>query len=121
MLFTLLCKVFIYTELMKKRSHLDDFCPVAKVAELLGDTCSLLIVRDLLKGSKRFKNIEDSLSPISTRTITKKLKLLEERKIITRTTYRERHPRVEYSLTKEGRHLKTLINNMKIFGESFLR
>lgn len=105
---------------MKKESHLEDFCPVAKVAELLGDACTLLIIRDLLEETKRFKDIEESLSPMSSRTITKKLKLLEERNIITRTAYKERPPRVEYSLTKEGRHLSTLINDMRVFGKKFL-
>lgn len=105
---------------MKKESH-GDFCPVALVAELLGDTCTLLIVRDLLGGAKRFKDFEASLSPMSSRTITKKLKLLEERNIITRTAYKERPPKVVYELTKEGKYLSTLINDMRTFGERHLQ
>jgi DNA-binding HxlR family transcriptional regulator len=105
---------------MKNESRTDDFCPVARVAELLGDACTLLIIRDLLEGTKRFKDFEASLSPMSSRTIAKKLKLLEEKSIITRTAYKERPPRVEYALTKEGKHLSALINDMKIFGERFL-
>lgn len=105
---------------MKKESPHSEFCPIALVAELLGDACTLLIVRDLLEGKKRFKDFEKSLSPVSSRTITKKLKLLKERNIITRTAYKERPPRVEYSLTKEGKHLHTLIGDMRKFGENFL-
>jgi DNA-binding HxlR family transcriptional regulator len=104
-----------------KKEHKDaDFCPVALVAELLGDACTLLIVRDLLTGTKRFKDFEQSLSPVSSRTITKKLKLLEEKNIITRTAFKERPPRVDYDLTKEGKHLSALIGDMRKFGEKFL-
>lgn len=105
---------------MKKEVEKGDFCPVALVAELLGDTCTLLIIRDLLDGNKRFKDFESSLSPMSSRTITKKLKLLEERKILTRTAYKERPPRVEYALTSEGKHLSILIDDMRTFGKKFL-
>jgi DNA-binding HxlR family transcriptional regulator len=105
---------------MKHVEKSDDFCPVALVAELLGDACTLLIVRDLLTGTKRFKDFEQSLSPVSSRTITKKLKILEEKHIITRTAFKERPPRVDYELTKEGKHLSALINDMRLFGEKFL-
>ena len=98
-----------------------DFCPVAQVAELLGDPCTLLIVRDLLTGDKRFKELESSLSPMSSRTITLKLKKLEEKNIITRTAYNERPPRVVYSLTKQGRALSTLMDDMRKYGNTFLK
>ncbi len=106
---------------MKKLDEKDpDFCPIARVAELLGDPCTLLIVRDLLKGNKRFKDFEESLSPMSTRTITNKLKILEEKNIITRTEFKEKPPRVEYALTKEGLKLHGLIEEMKTYGEKYL-
>jgi len=105
---------------MSEKVHNDDFCPVARTALLLGDLCTLLIVRDLLTGSKRFKDFEASLSPISSRTISKKLKLLEEKNIITRTAFRERPPRVEYTLTKEGKNLHAIINDMRKFGRNYL-
>jgi DNA-binding HxlR family transcriptional regulator len=97
-----------------------EFCPVAKTAMLLGDTCTLLIIRDLLDDKKRFGELEHSLHPISSRTITNKLKLLEERGIIARKEFREKPPRVEYSLTKEGRKLHAIIQDMRIFGEKVL-
>lgn len=98
----------------------EEFCPVARVAELLGDECTLLIVRDLLIGTKRFKDFESSLSPISSRTITNKLKLLEEHGIITRKEFKEKPPRVEYTLTKEGKKLHALIEDMRQFGKRHL-
>ena len=97
-----------------------DFCPIARVAELLGDPCTLLIVRDLLTGNKRFKDFEASLSPMSTRTISNKLKILEEKHILIRTEFKEKPPRVEYQLTKEGRSLSTLIEDMRIYGKKYL-
>jgi DNA-binding HxlR family transcriptional regulator len=105
---------------MKSVARKEDFCPVARVAELLGDPCTLLIIRDLISGSKRFKELEESLTPISSRTIAKKLKLLEEKKIIIRTEFKERPPRVVYELTKEGKHLHTLIDDMRTYGKKFL-
>lgn len=105
---------------MKSTTQKEDFCPVARVAELLGDPCTLLIIRDLIGGGKRFKDLEDSLTPISSRTITKKLRVLEEKNIILRTEFKERPPRVVYELTKEGKHLHTLINDMRTYGKKFL-
>lgn len=95
-------------------------CPVARTAELLGDECTLLIVRDLLRGTRRFGELEQSLSPISSRTITNKLKALEDHGLIERKAFREKPPRVEYSLTKEGKKLQTLIEDMRVFGKKFL-
>lgn len=105
---------------MNKELHNEDICPIARVAELLGDPCTLLIIRDLLTGTKRFKDFEQSLSPMSSRTITKKLKILEEKNIITRTAFKERPPRVEYALTKDGKHLDVLMKDMRVYGKKFL-
>lgn len=99
----------------------EDFCPIARVALLLGDPCTLLLIRDLLEGDKRFKDLENSLSPMSSRTITNKLKRLEEEGIITRTAYQERPPRVVYSLTKEGHALSTLVEDMRKYGNKYLK
>lgn len=105
---------------MKKDVHSSDFCPIARTAELLGDLCTLLVVRDLLEGTKRFGELTASLSPISSRTITNKLKKLEEHNLIIRKEYAEKPPRVEYSLTKEGKRLHTLIEDMRSFGKKYL-
>lgn len=97
-----------------------DFCPIARVAELLGDPCTLLIVRDLLTGPRRFKDLALSLSSTSTRTISNKLKILEEKHIITRTLFREKPPRVEYTLTDEGKKLTALMEEMRSYGKRYL-
>jgi DNA-binding HxlR family transcriptional regulator len=100
-----------------QRSDLCSNCPIAKVANLVGDSCILLIIRDLLTGSKRFGEIADSLSGISSRTITKKLKYLEEQGIVIRKEYNQKPPKVEYSLTTSGKRLNTLIQEMHRYGK----
>jgi DNA-binding HxlR family transcriptional regulator len=95
-------------------------CPLAKTANIVGDTFTLLIVRDLLESSKRFGEIETSLAGVSSRTITKKLQFLENAELIKRTEYHEKPPRVEYSLTKEGMALRPIVDAMKKYGEKHL-
>ncbi|MEN9337750.1 MAG: hypothetical protein RIQ41_64 [Candidatus Parcubacteria bacterium] len=102
-------------------THRKDVCPVAHMAELLGDECTLLLIRDLLGGVKRFNQLELSLAPISSRTITNKLKMLEGHKLITRTAFKERPPRVEYELTKQGMKLSGLIEEMRKCGKLLTR
>lgn len=117
---TLLCKV-VYTKNMKiSDGDHEGICPVAKVAELVGDECTLLVVRDLLDGKMRFGELEQSLSPISSRTITNKLKMLQEKGIVTRTAYKETPPRVTYELTEEGKKLGAIIREMRKFGKNLL-
>jgi DNA-binding HxlR family transcriptional regulator len=101
-------------------SKICDECPLAKTANIIGDTFTLLIIRDLLEKPRRFGDIEHSLSGVSSRTITKKLKFLEEKKIIKRTQFSERPPRVEYSLTSEGKKISKIIDSMRSYGKRFL-
>ena len=96
-------------------------CPMARTANLVGDTCVLLIVRDLLGGPKRFGELGKSLTGISTRTLTIKLKTLTEKGIIDR--HEEKHvkpPKVEYILTSKGKGLTTLAKAMTTYGEKYL-
>jgi len=95
-------------------------CPLAKTANLLGDTFTLLIVRDLLNKPKRFGELEKSLDGVSSRTITIKLKLLEAKGIVKRTEYSEKPPRVEYSLTANGERLGEIMESMRSYGKKFL-
>ena len=92
-------------------------CPIARTANLIGDTWSLMIVRDLFDGPKRFGELCTSLEGVSSRTLTNKLKFLEKHDIIARAEYAEKPPRVEYSLTKKGTELGTIIENLRKFGE----
>ena len=103
----------------EQQKKLCSACPIARAADLIGDSWSLLIVRDLLKGPRRFNDLVTSLSGISTRTLTKKLQLLETNGILTRKQFSEKPPRVEYSLTPKGRAFKTIITNMRKFGEQY--
>ncbi|MDD5084324.1 MAG: helix-turn-helix domain-containing protein [Candidatus Moranbacteria bacterium] len=102
---------------LKKDDHAA--CPVAKVADLVGDTWSLLIVRDLLKTRKRFGALAESLVGISTRTLTDKLRKLEQEGIVKRTVFHEKPLRVEYTLTKKGDALCGVIDAMRAFGEEY--
>jgi len=101
----------------KQRKNMCTDCPVARTANIIGDTWSLMIVRDLCSGTKRFGELSTSLEGVSSRTLTKKLQFLEEHDIIERTQYSEVPPRVEYSLTKKGQELNTIIENLRTFGE----
>jgi len=96
-----------------QRKALCPECPVARVADLVGDTQSILIIRDLLAGSKRFGELAESLK-MSTRTLTLKLRGLEKCGFIRRS------PDLAYVLTKKGRALKTIIGSMRRYGEKYL-
>ncbi|MEI8337569.1 MAG: helix-turn-helix domain-containing protein [bacterium] len=95
-------------------------CPLAKTANLIGDTFTLLIIRDLLSEPKRFSEIESSLKGISSRTITKKLKLLETKNLIQKHISNERPPKTRYSLTKNGKALYKILETMRTYGEKYL-
>lgn len=95
-------------------------CPIALVADLLGDIWTVLIVRDLVSGQKRFSTLLASLSGVSTRTLSNKLKNLEQSGIVDKKTYHEKPPRVEYSLTQKGKELNVILRAMKKYGEKNL-
>ena len=95
-------------------------CPIARTAELVGDTWVILIVRDLMSGPKRFKQLQDSLGHVSPKTLSQRLKLLESAHILTRQAFAEIPPRVEYTLTEKGFALLDIIQAMSEFGERYL-
>jgi DNA-binding HxlR family transcriptional regulator len=95
-------------------------CPIAKVVDFIGDHWTMLIIRDLLTGPKRFGDLETSLAGVSSRTLVKKLECLSENKFITRKSFRETPPRVEYSLTKKGAGLHGIAEAMRKYGEKHL-
>jgi DNA-binding HxlR family transcriptional regulator len=95
-------------------------CPLARTANIVGDTFTILIIRDLLAGPKRFGELESSLSGVSSRTITKKLQFMEDKGLIKRSEFHEKPPRVEYSLTKNGKALHKILETMRSYGEKFL-
>lgn len=102
-------------------NHVDDvICPVARTAEIISGKWTLLIIRDLVSGVKRFNQLERSLHGISPKTLSERLRSLEEEGIIIRQTFAEVPPRVEYSLTEKGSDLVGVIESMRGFGKRWL-
>jgi DNA-binding HxlR family transcriptional regulator len=95
-------------------------CPVCRTAEVVCGKWTLLLIRDLASGSRRFCELERSLEGISPRTLSLRLRALEEEAIVARHTYPEVPPRVEYALTDKGRALVPLIEDMRTYGTEWL-
>src|SRR6187402_1340246 len=95
-------------------------CPVCRTAEVISGKWTLLIIRDLAKGSSRFCELERSLEGISPRTLSLRLRALEEEGIVERHTFPEVPPRVEYALTAKGEALVPLVEDMRSYGMSWL-
>ena len=98
----------------------DRTCPVARCAEILGTKWTALLVHDLSEGPRRFSELERSCHGISPRTLAERLKELEGEQFVTRRSYAETPPRVEYELTDKGRALLPIIAEMGRFGRSWL-
>lgn len=98
----------------------DDLCPVARTAEIISGKWTLLIIRDLATGTKRFSQLERSLHGISPKTLSERLYSLEHEGIITRQTFAEVPPKVEYTLTEKGQALVALIDTMRAYGRRWL-
>ncbi len=99
----------------------DNPCPVCRTAELVCGKWTLLLIRDLAAGRARFCELERSLGGISPRTLSLRLRALEEEGVLERHTYPEMPPRVEYALTEKGRALVPIVEEMRAFGERWLR
>ena len=97
-----------------------DSCPVCRTAEIVCGKWTLLVIRDLADGRSRFCELERSLHGISPRTLSLRLRALEEEGILERQTYPEVPPRVEYALTEKGRALVPLIDSMRAYGSQWL-
>lgn len=95
-------------------------CPVARTAQIIGNKWTPLIVRDLEGGCRRFSELERSLTGISPKTLSERLKRLEEARVIERHCFAEVPPRVEYSLTAKGHALLPVIESMREFGKRWL-
>jgi DNA-binding HxlR family transcriptional regulator len=99
---------------------MDSTCPVCRTAEIISGKWTLLVIRDLADGNQRFCELERSLQGISPRTLSLRLRALEEHGIVERNTYPEVPPRVEYALTDKGRALVPLIEDMRSYGRRWL-
>ena len=98
----------------------DVSCPVCRTADVICGKWTLLVIRDLAEGRSRFCELERSLHGISPRTLSLRLRALEEEGIVERTTFAEVPPRVEYSLTEKGLALVPIIDSMRVYGSEWL-
>src|SRR2546430_4247069 len=98
----------------------NDTCPVCATSDIVCGKWTLLIIRDLAEGRSRFCELERSLAGISPRTLSLRLRALEEEGIVERHTFPEVPPRVEYALTEKGRALLPIIEAMRTYGRQWL-
>lgn len=101
---------------MKKELPL---CPVETTLLLIGEKWKVLILRDLIDGTKRFGELKNSLGSISQKVLTQQLRAMEEDGLVHRKAYAEIPPRVEYSLTKLGMSLKPILDSMWDWGMKY--
>ena len=94
-------------------------CPVETTLTLISDKWKVLIIRDLLPGTKRFGELKRSVGSVSQKVLTAQLRQMEESGLLTRTVYPEVPPRVEYALTELGRSLKPVLDAMQDWGEAY--
>ena len=94
-------------------------CPVETTLMLIGDKWKVLILRDLLSGTKRFGELKKSIGHVTQKVLTAQLRQMEASGLLTRKVYAEVPPRVEYSLTDLGRSLKPILDAMWDWGEGY--
>ncbi len=94
-------------------------CPVEITLMMISDKWKILILRDLMDGTKRFGELKKSIGNITQKVLTSNLRSMEESGLLTRTVYAEVPPRVEYTLTETGYSLKSVIDSMIEWGNSY--
>ena len=94
-------------------------CPVETTLTLIGDKWKVLILRDLMPGTKRFGELKKSVGNVSQKVLTAQLRAMEESGLVHREVYAEVPPRVEYSLTELGKSLRPVLDSMQAWGEGY--
>ena len=94
-------------------------CPVETTLTLIGDKWKVLILRDLMDGTKRFGELKKSIGTVSQKVLTAQLRDMEEKGLLTRKVYAEVPPRVEYTLTETGYSLKPVLDAMWAWGADY--
>lgn len=94
-------------------------CPVETTLTLIGDKWNVLILRDLLPGTKRFGELKKSIGNVTQKVLTAQLRQMEENGLLTRTVFAEVPPHVEYTLTELGYSLKPILDAMWTWGEEY--
>ena len=101
----------------EKLSNALPACPVETTLTLIGDKWKVLILRDLMPGTKRFGELKKSVGNVSQKVLTAQLRAMEKSGLINRKVYAEVPPRVEYSLTELGKSLKPILDSLWSWGE----
>ena len=96
-------------------------CPVETALLVIGDKWVVLIIRDLRTGTKRFGELLKSVTGVSQKVLTEKLRAMEERGLVSREVYPEVPPRVEYSLTDLGKSLYPVLDSLEEWGWGYKR
>ena len=91
-------------------------CPIARSLAFLGERWTLLVIRDLLRGPKKFQQLTASLKGVGPGVLSQRLKLLEEEEIVERHVYAEHPLRAEYALTSKGMELRTVVAALSVWG-----
>jgi DNA-binding HxlR family transcriptional regulator len=91
-------------------------CPVAKTLEVVGDRWTLLVIRDLLGGTRRFRDLQAGLPGLAPNILSERLKLMEAHGLVSRRFYSDHPPRAEYELTDKGRELGTVVGALAAWG-----
>jgi len=100
----------------------NQYCPVSRTLDIIGDRWTILILRDLiLQGARKFHELQSSLVRISPNTLSARLKTLEEHGIIARRIYEEHPPRAEYALTETGNELRPVLRTLRAWGEKHIK
>ncbi|BFL47014.1 winged helix-turn-helix transcriptional regulator [Lactonifactor longoviformis] len=94
-------------------------CPVEITLQLIGDKWKVLIIRDLLTGTKRFSELMRSVTGITQKVLTSHLRAMEAAGLVSRKVYPEVPPKVEYSLTETGYSLKPILDSMVLWGMQY--
>ena len=94
-------------------------CPVETTLMLIGDKWKVLILRDLMDGTRRFGELKKSIGTVSQKVLTAQLRDMEEKGLLTRKVYAEVPPRVEYTLTETGYSLKPILDSMWVWGADY--
>ena len=94
-------------------------CPVETTLTLISDKWKVLILRDLMQGTKRFGELKKSIGHVTQKVLTAQLRQMEASGLLTRTVYAEVPPRVEYTLTELGYSLKPILDAMWVWGEAY--
>lgn len=94
-------------------------CPVETTLTLISDKWKVLILRDLMPGTKRFGELKKSIGHVSQKVLTSQLRQMEQRGLVSRKVYAEVPPRVEYTLTDLGYSLRPIMDAMWSWGENY--